>query len=130
MKLVKKDTALLETETASPGGEKLEMRGENKIDPLFTIFEKHLYDFGDETEDSVEFVDKVAKDYMRFLSTHKVAVPGKWEKNILDEFRDQIRKMMIKKMYGCLSIEEYIVNNKSIIPEKRKIVRRKYKKLY
>ncbi len=127
MKLVKKPLAPMEDVATT---EITQKPAEQKLDPLYTIFEKHLYDFNDDTEDSFEFVDKVAKDYIRFLGAHKVAVPGKWEKNILDELRDQIRKMMVKKMYGCLSIEEYVVNNKSAIADKRKIVRRKYKKLY
>ncbi len=103
---------------------------ELKLDPLYTIFEKHLYDFDDSEENQKDFVDKIAKDYIQFLNTQKVAVPSKWQHLIMDELRDQIRKMMVKKMYGCLSIEEYIVNHKTEIKSKKSSVRKKYNKLY
>ncbi len=103
---------------------------EVRLDPLYTIFEKHLYDFDDNEENQKVFVDKIANDYIQFLTVRKVAVPSRWQHLIMDELRDQIRKMMVKKMYGCLSIDEYIVNHKPTIKEKKRIVRKKYGKLF
>lgn len=103
---------------------------ELKLDPLYTIFEKHLYDFDDNEENQKEFVDKIAKDYIQFLTTKKVAVPSKWQHLIMEELRDQIKKMMVKKMYGCLSVEEYVVSHKTEIKSKKSTVRKKYNKLF
>lgn len=88
-----------------------------------------MYDFSEEAADTTAFVDKIANDYLGYLAGKQVAVPGKWREYVLDELRDQIRKMMLKKMYGCLSIEEFQTQN-SALKNKRKTVRKKYKKLF
>ena len=79
-----------------------------KLQALFTIFEKHLYDFDDDEESSDKFVDKIVFDYVQHLTGTGVLLPRRWKNQIVDELRDQVRKMLVKKMYGCLSIEEYL----------------------
>jgi hypothetical protein len=108
------------------------MSDELKLDPLYTIFEKHLYDFHDDEENSVEFINKIVNDYMTFLSMRKVTMPKRWQNMIVEELRDQVMKMMVKKMYGCLSIQEFVLNQKTQkdFAVKRKVIRKKYSKLY
>lgn len=100
-----------------------------KLDPLYTIFEKHLYDFEDNEESEENFVNKIVEDYMTFLSNNSVAVPAKWRHSIAEELRDQVRKMLVKKMYGCLSIKEFI-HRQTDRQERRKRARRKYSKFF
>lgn len=103
--------------------------GQLRLDPLYTIFEKHLYDFDEEEDSEVKFIDKIAQDYLNFLADNKVAVPSRWKGLMVTELHDQIRKMMIKKMYGCLSISEYVLNQPDV-KTKKKNATRKYRKLY
>lgn len=100
-----------------------------KLDPLYTIFEKHLYNFEDEQESEAAFIGAIVRDYMQFLVKSKVVVPKRWENQIAEELQDQVHQMLVKKMYGCLSIEEFQKNQQDI-EEKRKASRKKYKKLY
>lgn len=104
------------------------MSEEIKQNPLFTIFEKHLYDFNSNEDTEAEFITNVMNDYLTFLESKKVVVPHKWKMSIQDELREQIRSMMIKKMYGCVSLDEFITKQTDI-KEKRKLVRKKYSKL-
>lgn len=100
-----------------------------KLDALFTIFEKHLYDFEAEDDDSQQkFIDKIVLDYVRFLETSNIAVPRKFYNQIVDELRNQVRTMLVKKMYGCLSIEEFL-RGQPDQGDKRKTARKKYSKI-
>ncbi|MGE4232415.1 MAG: hypothetical protein AB7F43_03715 [Bacteriovoracia bacterium] len=108
---------------------------EFRLDPLFTIFEKHLYDFEDADLANSQvnisaFVEKVVKDYMSFLRKGKIAIPFQWEASIVEELNDHVEKMLIKKIYGCLSIKEYIQKEGANIVTKRKTARKKYNKLF
>ena len=85
-----------------------------KLDPLYTIFEKHLYEF-DDTGKALTFSDshidelitRTVEDYFQFLFSRKVTIPGQWRAQIEQELRYQVRQMLMKKIYGCLSMEEY-----------------------
>ncbi|HRK02480.1 MAG TPA: hypothetical protein PLH57_07415 [Oligoflexia bacterium] len=81
---------------------------ESKVDPLYIIFEKHLYDFHEEEENSKEFIDNIIKDYLNHLTSRNVAVPQQWHGVVVEELREQVRNMLVKKTYGCLSISEFI----------------------
>ncbi|MEW6057710.1 MAG: hypothetical protein AB1540_13955 [Bdellovibrionota bacterium] len=104
-------------------------KGDIKIDALYTIFEKHLYDFEDTEESEVAFIDKIVNDYLAFLTSKNVVVPRRWQTQIIDELRDQVRKMMVKKMYGCLSISEF-VHGQADRGKKQKTAKKKYSKLF
>ncbi len=109
------------------------MPEELKLNPLYTIFEKHLYDFDEHSESENEFVDKIVNDYIKFLVSKNVAVPLKWKAQIAEELRDQVRQMIVKKMYGCLTIQEFILNqkkNNKELAEKRKRTKKQYRGLY
>src|SRR4051812_48274669 len=105
------------------------MSDELRLDALFTILERHLYDFEDTEDSEVAFVDKIVGDYLSFLTTQNVVVPRRFATQIAEELRDQVRKMLVKKMYGCLTIEEYVTKQ----PERAarlKAARKKYAKLF
>lgn len=102
---------------------------DTKLDALYTIFEKHLYDFEENAETQEGFIDKIVSDYIKFLVANKVAVPRRWQVHILEELRENVRQMLVKKIYGCLSIEEYRKNqtNKKDI---QKLAKKKYSRLF
>lgn len=101
-----------------------------KLNALFTIFEKHLYDFDAEDDDSQQgFIDKIVLDYVKFLEAHNVALPRKFYNQIFDELRNQVRTMLVKKMYGCLSIDEF-VRTQPDRAAKQKLARKKYSKIF
>ena len=104
-----------------------------KLDPLYTIFEKYLYDFNSNDDSEEAFVEKIVDEYISFLMKNKVTVPHRWEKQISLELQEQVRQMIRKKMYGCLSIEEFIVGQKTDsrqFSNKRKNAKRKFSKLF
>lgn len=108
-----------------------------KLDPLYTIFEKHLYEFDDEgkaltlSDNHIdELITRIVEDYFQFLLSRKVTVPMRWRAQIEQELQEQVRQMLIKKLYGCLSIEEYKNQESADLRRKRRVVQRKYKKLF
>lgn len=102
---------------------------ELKLNALYTIFEKHLYDFDDAEESEVKFIDKIVDDYIRYLNGRNVIMPRRWQAQIVDELRDQVRKMLVKKMYGCLSIQEFIANQGDRAA-RRKTAKKKYSGMF
>lgn len=98
-----------------------------KWDPLFIIFEKHLYDFNYESRDL--FIKGVVEEYFKHLSKQKVTVPATWrvqvEKNLVEEVSD----MLVRKLYGCLSVDEFKEKNIIHLGAEKKEVRKRYMKL-
>ena len=78
-----------------------------KLEALYTILEKHLYDFDEENDTQKEFVSGIVQDYLKYLTTQKILVPKKWQSHVIEELHDQVEKMLIKKMYRCLNIDEF-----------------------
>jgi hypothetical protein len=103
---------------------------ELKLDALYTIFEKHLYDFKDGDDSEEALIEKIVEDYLSFLVSSKVAVPQRWRAQIAEELKEQVRRMLLKKMYGCLSISEFIRNEGGARAERRKSAKKKYRKLF
>lgn len=99
-----------------------------KLDALYTIFEKHLYDFEDNEESQQAFIGKIVQDYLDFLSEHGAVVPRKWQPHIFKELEDQVLKMLVKKMYGCLSIKDFM-RDQTDRSAKRKHAQKKYSKI-
>ena len=100
-----------------------------KLDPLYVIFEKHLKDVDNVHDplspaqrESAEFVDTIIEEYLKSLTKNKVAVPQRWRAQIIEELRDQVRQMLLKKTYGCLSIEDY---QRQKTPKRKKSTRKK-----
>lgn len=79
----------------------------NQLDPLFVIFEQHLLNFQDADTDRKSFVKKVVQDYLNYLRKNQIAIPLLLEPYIVDEISEQVNKMLVKKIYGCLTIDEY-----------------------
>jgi len=104
-------------------------RGASKpiqIDPLYIIFEQHLYNFQDASEDRRTFLDRVIQDYFRFLRRRKISVPVQLESSIMEELRRDLNVILTKKIYGCLTLGDY---QKSVPSPAKHRARTRYRKL-
>ena len=97
-----------------------------QIDPLFVIFEQHICNFSDPELNRKEFIQHVIKDYLRFLRNLKIVIPQSLEEPIIEELQSQVNVMLIKKIYGHLSIQDY---QKNVPRAQRTKARSKYKRL-
>jgi hypothetical protein len=101
-----------------------------KWDPLFIIFEKHLYDFNYESREL--FIKGVVDDYLAHLLRQKAMVPPAWKGHLEKTISDEVSDMLVRKLYGCLTVEEFKVKaeeNKEEIVTARKEARKRYQKL-
>ncbi len=97
-----------------------------QIDPLYIIFEQHLFNFSDENSDRNTFITGVVQDYITYLRKSNVVVPKSLEASIMDEIGTQVNTMLVKKIYGCSSINDYT----SAIPAaEKKQAKTRYKKV-
>lgn len=79
----------------------------DNLDPLYIIFEHHLYNFCDADTDRKMFVARIVSDYLQFLRSNRIAVPREYELPIIEELGSTVNTMLTKKIYGCLTIEEF-----------------------
>ena len=81
--------------------------------------------------DSIGRCKSVVDDYLKFLTSQKVVVPKRWQSSIYEELREQVRTMLRKKMYGCLSIQDFMRGPQGgTVSAKKKNVKKKYRKLF
>ncbi len=95
-------------------------------DPLYLIFEEHLYNFEDSDADRKTFILNIVNDYLIHLKKLNISVPKTLEHAIVEELSEQVNTMLVKKIYGCHSVKEF---QKKLDPTVKKRVRAKYKKL-
>ena len=98
----------------------------NKIDPLYTIFEQHLFNFQDPNEDRKTFIEAIVKDYITQMRKLGLSVPTELEDHIFEELSFQVSRMLVKKIYGCLTINDYTAK---IEPLQKKKARKRYQAL-
>jgi len=96
------------------------------LDPLFVIFEHHLYCFHDSEMDRKTFLGKVVGDYLAHLRRMSVSIPVTLERYVIDELAIQVNTMLLKKIYGFLTIGDF---QKKAPEESRKRAQTNYRKL-
>ncbi len=79
-----------------------------QVDPLYVIFEQHLFNFSDSDSDRKTFITHVVNDYISYLRKNNIIVPKSLEQPIIEELGTQVNTMLVKKIYGCLSITDYV----------------------
>jgi hypothetical protein len=89
-----------------------------KFDPLYTIFEQHLFNFQDPNADRSTFCETIVKEYLITMRKLGLAVPMEWEAQIFEELFFQVNSMLVKKIYGCQTIDQYTA--KATTAQKRK----------
>ena len=77
------------------------------LDPLYVIFEQHLFNFENSDSERSTFIHGIVVDYLTHLRKMSITVPKSLEPAIIEELASQVNTMLVKKIYGCLSIEEY-----------------------
>ena len=97
------------------------------LDPLYVIFEQHLFSFQDPETDRKSFITKVVTEYLSYLRRLNISVPRSLEQPIVEELSEQVNSMLVKKIYGCLSIEDF--RKHSISSRDRKRARVRYGRL-
>ena len=90
-------------------------------DPLYAIFEQHLYNFQDSSIDRKTFIVQVVQEYLTHLRRLKIAIPKSYEPYIIEELSAQVNTMLVKKIYGCFSLNEF---RDEARPKKRNIAAR------
>jgi hypothetical protein len=101
-----------------------------KWDPLFIIFEKHLYDFNYESRDL--FLKNVVNEYVAHLVKQKVVIPPSWRLHLEKTLFDEVSDMLVRKLYGCLTVEEFQKQKEekpALIATERTEARKRYQKL-
>ena len=100
-----------------------------KTDPLFIIFERHLYDFNYESREL--FIKGVVVEYLAHLTRQKVVVPPAWRQHLETSLSEEVSDMLVRRLYGCLSVEELKEKEKDAgtLPTSRREARKRYSKL-
>ncbi len=78
-----------------------------QLDPLYVIFEQHLVNFQDNDLDRKSFIGNVLQEYLSYLRRLNITVPKSLEGSIIEELSVQVQTMLVKKIYGCLTIQDY-----------------------
>lgn len=97
-----------------------------KTDPLYTIFEQHLFNFQDPNSDRKSFIEGIVNDYLSQMRRMGFGIPSEWEIHIREELSFQVNTMLVKKIYGCLSINEY---QEKLTPVQKRTAKDRYQKL-
>lgn len=97
-----------------------------QTDPLYVIFEHHLYNFLDPDVDRKTFICKVIAEYIGFLRSKNISVPPALEQPIVEELACQVNTMLFKKIYGCHDMGAF---QKTVKPVTKKKARAEYTRL-
>lgn len=98
-----------------------------KWDPLFVIFEKHLYDFNYDSREL--FIKGVVDEYFQHLGHQKVTVPPVWRGQMEKALTEEVSDLLVRRLYGCLTVEEFKLKVEETMPEQREEARKRYQKL-
>lgn len=82
-------------------------RESGSLDPLYVIFEQHLFNFENSDSERSTFIHQIVVDYLTYLRKMCITVPKSLEPVIIEELSSQVNTMLVKKIYGCLSLDEY-----------------------
>ena len=89
-----------------------------ELDPLYVIFEQHLYNFQESDSDRKTFIGNIVHDYLTYLRKMNIVIPKSLEHAIVEELAGQVNTMLVKKIYGCLSIDEYRKGSSTTLKKK------------
>jgi hypothetical protein len=81
------------------------MRFDN--DPLYLIFEQHLFTALVEEEVLEDFLARVVSDYMSHLRSLGTVVPQQLVATLKQDLHDEVLEMFRKKTYGHYSLAEF-----------------------
>lgn len=99
---------------------------QEKLDPLYVIFEQHLYNFQDSDIDRPTFLGNVIRDYFAYLRKMNIVIPKSLEAPVHEELATQVNTMLVKKIYGCVTVGEFV---DTLTFTAKKKAKTRYKKL-
>lgn len=79
---------------------------------LYQIFEHQLFSFHNPDEDRHGFIMSVVKEYLSYMQGLGLSVPNEWRQAVCEELFSQVNQMLIKKIYGCQTIDQYLKQDK------------------
>lgn len=88
------------------------LKKQKSVDPLFQLFEHYLLNRS--YEDSAAFTKEVAVEYMSYLNASPAHVPFHVRKPMLEDLETETHEMLVKKMYGCVRVSDYLNYGKVI----------------
>lgn len=78
----------------------------SQLDPLYAIFEKHLYNFIIEEQSSDDLVQAVVNDYLETLMQN-ASVPIKVAEFVEKDLKEEVLEMLRKKTYGHYDLAHF-----------------------
>ncbi len=96
------------------------------VDPLYVIFEQHLYHFQVEEIEHQAFIIAVLEDYFSYLRKLKISIPKSLEASIAQELWSQVHVLLMKRIYGCLTLRDY---QKGLLATEKRKVKARYSRL-
>jgi len=75
-------------------------------DPLYTIFEKHLYNFIIEEQSSEDFVRAVVHDYLESIRSQGT-ISVRTIEFLEQDLKEEVTEMLRKKTYGHYSLAQF-----------------------
>jgi hypothetical protein len=75
-------------------------------DPLYRLFEQHLFNAIVEEETADEFLKRVVSDYLDRLTSNGI-IPREHLMAIENDLRDEVLEMLRKKTYGHYSLSDF-----------------------
>jgi hypothetical protein len=94
-----------------------------QLDPLYVIFEQHLFNFQDPEVDRKTFIGNVIQEYISHLRKLNISIPKSLEGPVVEELAALVQTMLVKKIYGCLTIADY---RKGVLNPAKKRSRSRY----
>ncbi|HAR44397.1 MAG TPA: hypothetical protein DCS07_17500 [Bdellovibrionales bacterium] len=85
----------------------MNLEKQTQPDPLYIIFEEHLYNFKDSDSDRRTFIGNIVIDYLTYLRKMNIIVPKAMEASVVEELGFQVNNMLVKKIYGFPNLDEY-----------------------
>lgn len=98
-----------------------------QLDPLYIIFEQHLLNFQDPDSSRKQFIEGIIQEYLKYLRRKQIALPKSLEPYIIEELSIQVNTLLLKRIYGCLTIDDY---RNRVEGEVKKTVKKKYSLLF
>ncbi len=96
-------------------------------DPLFVVFEQHLFNFQDADIDRKVFIGHVVYDYMEWLRKSNLVIPREFERLVIEELAAQVNVMLLKRIYGFVTIAEF--QRGGVSEEDRRVAAETYQRL-
>jgi hypothetical protein len=104
----------------------IKKHGQGQPDPLYVIFEQHLFNFPDADIDRKTLILRIVSDYLNYLRKLNITVPKSLEQPIIEELGAQVNTMLVKKIYGFGSLDQF---QSGVEPSVKRRASAKYSKL-